>query len=88
MKNHTPQRMCVACRQMKPKDELIRMVVSDNKAVIDSNMKIQSRGAYVCKNKDCVAVARKKRCLERSLKIDCTGVHELLEKFISEDSEV
>lgn len=61
------ERMCVGCRKMKPKDELIRLVKKD-KNIIETDMsrKAMGRGAYVCGNADCVAAARRSRALERS----------------------
>lgn len=70
MKNHTPLRMCMACRQMKAKSELIRFVKVDGSVVVDKTMKIQSRGAYLCRSKECIDLAKKKRCLQRHLKCD------------------
>ncbi len=40
-----PLRMCIACRQMKGKDELIRIVKSGENIVLDSSLKRQA-GAH------------------------------------------
>ncbi|MFR4619109.1 MAG: YlxR family protein, partial [Oscillospiraceae bacterium] len=53
---HIPQRMCVACRKMYPQNELIRLV-RDNKTgeiKFDCDKKLFGRGAYICKNIDCI----------------------------------
>ena len=82
MKNHIPLRMCMACREMKPKSELFRIVSHDGKAVIDEKMVIQARGAYVCRNKDCIAMLKKKRCIERFVCSDTPEAYEKLQSYM------
>lgn len=67
---HVPQRMCVACRKMYPQGELIRVVrdIESGEVRLDMNKKLFGRGAYICKNIDCVHLAEKKRGLERHFK--------------------
>lgn len=65
---HTPLRMCVACRQMKPKGELIKVIKNENGAEVDLCQKKFGRGAYVCKNADCINSARKRRAFSRHFK--------------------
>ena len=62
---YVPQRMCVACRSVKPKSELLRIAVSDGGVAVD---RCGGRGAYVCKDKECILKAQKARGLERGLK--------------------
>ncbi|MEA5059784.1 MAG: YlxR family protein [Clostridia bacterium] len=63
-----PMRMCVGCREMRPKKELIRIVRSPEGEVhADFTGKAPGRGAYVCKNAECLARAQKIRALERAL---------------------
>lgn len=74
---HIPMRMCVACREMRPQNELIR-VVRDNvsgEIRLDTDKKLFGRGAYICKNAECVRLAVKKRGLERYFK--CAVPHEI-----------
>lgn len=65
-----PERMCVGCRSMKPKHELIRIVISPDNGtlVIDEKQKILSRGAYVCKDEKCILTAKKKKAFNRICK--------------------
>lgn len=59
--------MCVACRERKEKKELIKIIrTPDGFSVAKSNE--AGRGAYVCKNADCVAKAVKKRLFDKSFK--------------------
>ena len=65
-----PMRMCVGCREMKPKKELLRVVKpQDGDAHIDRVGKAPGRGAYVCDDIECLRKARKTKALERAL--DC-----------------
>lgn len=55
-----PLRMCIGCREMKPKAELYRIVKTPNgEIVIDKTNKISGRGAYICKCGDCLKKAEK-----------------------------
>ncbi len=63
-----PMRMCVGCREMKEKKELIRVVRSPEGDVsLDPTGKKSGRGAYVCRDPDCLKRAIKQRQLERQL---------------------
>ena len=65
-----PMRMCVGCREMKPKKELLRVVRSPEGAVsIDPTGRKPGRGAYVCHSAECLKKAIKQRQLERAF--DC-----------------
>lgn len=75
-----PMRMCVGCREMKPKMALLRVVKpQDGEAHIDRVGKAPGRGAYVCDDVECLRRARKSRALERALdcKIDAAVFDEL-----------
>ena len=66
-----PMRMCVGCREMKPKVQLLRVVKpQEGEAHIDRTGKSPGRGAYVCDDIECLRKARKTRALERAL--NCT----------------
>jgi predicted RNA-binding protein YlxR (DUF448 family) len=57
---HIPERTCIACREVRPKRELVRIVrTPENGVFIDEKGKMAGRGAYLC---------RTKRCWERGLK--------------------
>lgn len=64
-----PLRRCVGCGEMKPKKELTRVVVSPDDVVsVDHTGKKAGRGAYVCRNRECLEKAYASKGLERSLK--------------------
>ena len=61
-------RMCVGCREMKPKKELIRVVrTPENGVMLDRTGKAAGRGAYVCVSVECLEKAHKSKALERTL---------------------
>jgi len=63
-----PMRMCVGCREMKPKRELMRVVRSPQGEVhMDKTSKAPGRGAYVCPDPACLEKAVKTRALDRAL---------------------
>ena len=63
-------RMCVGCREMKEKKELIRVVRSpEGEVSLDPVGKKPGRGAYVCRNADCLKRAIRQKQLERQLDV-------------------
>ena len=78
-----PMRMCVGCREMKPKKELIRVVrTSENEVKLDFTGRLNGRGAYICPDKSCLAKARKSKRIERAF--ECRISDELYEAFENE----
>ncbi len=68
-----PLRMCVGCRESKPKRELIRVVRSPEGALsMDPGGKKPGRGAYVCRQESCLTRAIKHKQLERQLEVRMT----------------
>ena len=87
MAKKIPLRQCVGCGEMKAKKEMMRVLRSaeDESFCLDLTGKKNGRGAYVCKNRDCLLKARKNKGLERSFKMSIPGeVYELLEKEFDE----
>ena len=65
-----PMRMCVGCREMKPKKELLRAVRSpEGEVSLDATGKKPGRGAYCCYNADCLRRALKQGQLDRQLEV-------------------
>lgn len=70
MPKKIPQRMCLGCRQMKPKKELTRIVRTvDGKIEVDPTGKKSGRGAYFCKDPKCLEIALKEERLSKALDI-------------------
>jgi predicted RNA-binding protein YlxR (DUF448 family) len=67
----TPERMCIVCKNMFPKKELIRVVKNkEGDYFIDTTLKANGRGAYLCKKEDCVLKCFKKRYLNKAFKAE------------------
>ena len=65
-----PMRMCVGCREMKEKRALIRIVRTPEGAVeLDPAGKRSGRGAYVCRQAECLRRAIRQKQLERQLEV-------------------
>ncbi len=68
-----PMRMCVGCREGKPKRELIRVVRGPEGTLsMDATGKKPGRGAYVCRQVSCLSRAIKQKQLERQLEVSMT----------------
>ncbi|MBQ2770227.1 MAG: YlxR family protein [Clostridia bacterium] len=77
-----PMRMCVACRTMRPKKELVRIVrTPEGEVLADTTGRMNGRGAYVCRDPECLKKAIKIRALERALE---TRVEESLYETLKE----
>ena len=64
-----PLRKCTGCQEMKSKKELVRIVKNDEGELsLDTTGKKPGRGAYICKNVECLEKAQKCKGLERSFK--------------------
>lgn len=69
IKRKIPLRKCTGCNEMKNKKELIRVVKDDNNCFsLDLTGKKSGRGAYICKDIQCLEKACKNKGLERSFK--------------------
>lgn len=89
----TPMRMCTGCGEMKPKRELVRVVRSPEKQdeegrplpqeiQLDLTGKKPGRGAYLCRDPECLRKARKARRLERAF--SCKIPDEVYDKLEGE----
>lgn len=60
-------RQCLGCREHRPKRELVRIVRSPEGVVsLDFSGKANGRGAYLCRNPECLKRAVKANALERA----------------------
>jgi len=68
-RKHIPLRTCVACRQVRPKRELVRVVrPPEGGLMVDERGKAPGRGAYVCRQRACWCTALKPGRLEQALR--------------------
>ena len=65
-----PLRQCVGCGEMKGKKEMMRVLkTAEGQICLDVTGKKNGRGAYVCKQRECLQKAAKNKGLERSFKM-------------------
>ena len=61
-----PLRQCIACREMKEKRSMLRIVKnSEGRIFLDFSSKASGRGAYICDNPDCIKKLKKGRLLNK-----------------------
>lgn len=71
MEKKIPLRMCVACREMQPKRNLIRIVKNSEGVIfLDKTFKANGRGAYLCANETCLEKCIKTKALNRAFKCE------------------
>ena len=69
MAKQLPVRQCIGCREMKPKNEMVRIIrTPDNDICLDKTGRMNGRGAYICLNLDCYKKAVRSKAIERALK--------------------
>ncbi len=82
-----PMRMCNGCMEMKPKKELIRIVKnSEGELSVDLTGKRPGRGAYICKDSQCLEKAIKSKRLNKNLEISISeDIYNRLKEEISNE---
>ena len=61
---------------------MIRIARINQEFVIDKDYKLGGRGAYVCKNQQCVDLTIKKKLLNRAFKANLSNqIYEILEGY-------
>lgn len=67
----TPIRTCIACRTSSDKCELVRVVrTPTGEIMVDLTGKMPGRGAYLCRQEECLRRAVKERRLARCLRTE------------------
>lgn len=60
--------MCVGCREMKNKRDLLRVVRTPEGSIeVDPTGKKSGRGAYICPDPECLSLAVKGKRLQKAL---------------------
>lgn len=61
-----PLRQCIACRELKEKKEMLRIVKNqEGRIFLDFSGKAAGRGAYICDNAECIKKLNKQRLLNK-----------------------
>lgn len=90
MNKKIPMRQCIGCGEVKSKKELMRILhTPEDTFVLDVTGKKNGRGAYMCRNKECLEKAIKSKGLERSFKMSIPKevYAKLEEEFIDIEAE-
>ena len=59
-------RQCIACRELKPKKEMLRIVKNKEGAIfLDFSGKAQGRGPYICDDENCIKKLGKQRLINK-----------------------
>lgn len=80
-----PTRRCTGCGEHFPKNALLRVVRSpEGEISLDATGKRPGRGAYLCRNAECLRRARKTRRIEQSLEVTIdAAVYDAMEKELT-----
>ena len=66
-----PERTCVACRRVRPKREMVRIVRTPAGTVeVDMTGKKSGRGAYLCRSQACWRTALRRGALSHALRTE------------------
>jgi len=66
-----PLRTCIVCRKKGEKENFIKIVKNkDGTIAIETDKKLEGRGAYICKNIECAKKCQKQKALSRVFKSD------------------
>ena len=82
MAKKIPLRQCVGCGEMKGKKDMIRVLRTvEDQICLDATGKKNGRGAYICRDRECLKKAAKNKGLERSFKMSIpAAVYSMLEE--------
>lgn len=65
-----PMRTCVVTKEKLPKNELIRIVKTDEGIIIDESGKVNGHGCYLKKEESVIKMAQSKKILNRILETE------------------
>ncbi len=74
MPKHIPERSCVACRTMRQKRHLVRLVrLVDGTVEVDPTWRKSGRGAYLCPAQECWRLAATRKSLDHAFDVTVTA---------------
>lgn len=79
-----PLRTCVITKEQLPKQELLRIVrTNDGQVIVDETGKVNGRGAYIKKDIEVLEKAKKSKVLEKRLEVKIDdSIYEEIRKTI------
>jgi len=84
------QRTCIGCNLKKDKKELIRFVLNKKGEIfVDPSGKAEGRGAYICKDAECLEKLKKSKRLEKTfgIKIEDDLYNDLRGAILKKESD-
>ena len=86
-KHKIPERQCLGCNEHRPKVELLRVVrTQEGEICLDFRGKMNGRGAYICRDPECLRKARRSRRIDRNLACDIPeDIYDRMEKELKEN---
>ena len=80
-----PMRRCIACRESKPQDELMRFTFDGTKLIADSGSPNDGRGFYLCRDRECIDNAVKNKAFNRALRrnVDAQDITRVIEEALN-----
>ncbi len=87
MPKKIPQRTCMGCGEARNKSELVRIVrTPEGGIILDVSGRADGRGAYVCRNAECMKKLRKRNGLARAFSIQVQSeIYDRLEKEFADE---
>lgn len=69
MPKKIPMRTCIGCGAVRPKKELIRIVMTkEGEILLDQTGRANGRGAYLCDDPLCLQKAKKRKGLQKAFR--------------------
>ncbi|MBR4462656.1 MAG: YlxR family protein [Erysipelotrichaceae bacterium] len=80
-----PMRRCLATNESFPKKELLRIVrTPEGEVKVDETGKMNGKGAYISRSPEALALAKKKKVLNRALEVDIPEeIYDKLDRIIN-----
>ncbi len=71
MPKKVPMRTCIGCGECKEKKSMIRIVrTAEGRILADPGGRMNGRGAYLCRNAECLEKAFRRKALGRALRCE------------------
>lgn len=93
MPKKIPMRTCIGCGQVRQKKDLIRIVrTPEGNLLVDRTGRTNGRGAYLCRNPECLEKAFRRKSLNRAFAAeisaeDVNAVREELTQIMAQSGE-
>lgn len=77
-------RRCIACRESKPQDELLRFTWDEGLRA-DGQKPADGRGIYLCRDRDCIDTAVKRKAFNKALRrnVDAEEVSRVIDEALN-----